>query len=82
MIILRKIVRACLKNHSRYLYNDAYALYSPLCVIFAPNSVNIAREQLRNGQISEDEYFEWKINWPDTSSNIDHKKCSYQWRRK
>ncbi len=35
--------RACLKNHSRHLYNDAYASYSPLCVIFAPNSVNIAR---------------------------------------
>ena len=28
--------RACLKNHSRHLY-------APLCVIFAPNSVNIAR---------------------------------------
>ena len=36
MIILRKIVRACLKNHSRYLY-------APLSVIFAPNSVNAAR---------------------------------------
>ena len=28
--------RACLKNHSRHLH-------APLCVIFAPNSVNIAR---------------------------------------
>ena len=35
--------RACLKNHSCHLYNDAIASYSPLCVIFAPNSVNIAR---------------------------------------
>ena len=29
-------LRAYLKNHSRHLY-------APLCVIFAPNSVNIAR---------------------------------------
>ena len=35
--------RACLKNHSYHLHNDAYASYSPLCEIFAPNSVNIAR---------------------------------------
>ncbi|MDE7321424.1 MAG: hypothetical protein K2N73_01610 [Lachnospiraceae bacterium] len=36
-------LRACLKNHSCHLYNDAYASYSPLCVIFAPNSGYIAR---------------------------------------
>ena len=35
------IPRACLKNHSRHLYNDAIASYSPLCVIFAPHSVDI-----------------------------------------
>ena len=35
--------RACLKKHSCHLYNDAYASYSPLCVIFAPNSGYIAR---------------------------------------
>ena len=31
-----KVPRACLKNHSRHLH-------APFCVIFAPNSVNIAR---------------------------------------
>ncbi len=35
--------RACLKNHSHHLHYDAYASYSPLCVIFTPNSGYIAR---------------------------------------
>ncbi len=34
--------RACLKNHFCHLHNDAIASYSPLCVIFAPNSGYIA----------------------------------------
>ena len=35
--------RACLKNHSYHLHNDAKASYLPLCVIFASNSVDVAR---------------------------------------
>jgi len=47
----------------------------------------LRKEQLKSGVISEDEYFEWKINWPTTSSKVDFngkddKKCSYQWRKK
>ena len=34
-------MRACLKNNSYRLHNDAKASYSPLCVIFAPNSVDV-----------------------------------------
>ena len=33
----------------------------------------LRKEQLKNGEISEDEYFEWKINWPATSSDVDEK---------
>ena len=45
----------------------------------------LRKEQLKNGEISEDEYFEWKINWPATSSNVDEngndkKNNIYQWR--
>lgn len=37
-------------------------------------------------KISEDEYFEWKINWPATSSSVDEKgndkkNNSYKWRK-
>ncbi len=39
----RSSARACSKNHSRHLYNDAIASYSPLCVIFAPHSVDVTR---------------------------------------
>ena len=46
----------------------------------------LRKEQLKSGEISEDEYFEWKINWPATSSKVDYngkddKKCSYNWRK-
>ena len=28
----------------------------------------LRKEQLKTGEISEDEYFKWKINWPAISS--------------
>ena len=45
----------------------------------------LRKEQLKSGEISEDEYFEWKINWPASSSSVDEKgndNCnnSYQWK--
>lgn len=33
----------------------------------------LRKEQLKNGEISENEYFEWKINWSTTSSSVDEK---------
>ncbi|MCI9140757.1 MAG: XRE family transcriptional regulator, partial [Lachnospiraceae bacterium] len=47
----------------------------------------LRKEQLKSGEISEDEYFEWKINWPATSSKVDYngkddKKCSFKWRKR
>ncbi len=30
----------------------------------------LRKEQLKSGEISEDEYFEWKINWPASSSSV------------
>lgn len=33
----------------------------------------LKKEQLKNREISEDEYFEWKINWPASSSSVDEK---------
>lgn len=47
----------------------------------------LRKEQLKSGEISEDEYFEWKINWPSTSSKVDFNgkddmNCSYNWRKK
>lgn len=46
----------------------------------------LRKEQLKNGEISESEYFEWKINWPDTSRSIDEerndeKNYCYQWKK-
>ena len=43
----------------------------------------LRKEQLKSGEISE--YFEWKINWPASSSTVDEKgndkkNNSYQWK--
>jgi len=47
----------------------------------------LRKEQLKNGEISEDEYFEWKINWPATRSKVDFngkddQKCRFKWRKR
>lgn len=34
----------------------------------------LRKEQLKNGEISEDEYFEWKINWSATRSYVNEKE--------
>ncbi len=78
----------------RYYDNDDWPAHPPVGMWLQYGLVNdfmrewcLRKEQLQNGEISEDEYFEWKINWPATSSKVDYngkddKKCSYQWRKK
>ncbi len=78
----------------RYYDNDDWPAHAPVGMWLEYGLVNdfmrewcLRKEQLKNGEISEDEYFEWKINWPATSSKVDYngkddKKCSYQWRKK
>ena len=84
-------------NHSddksvRYYDNDDWPAYPPVGMWLEYGLVNdfmcewcLRKEQLKSGEISEDEYFEWKINWPATSSSVDEKghdkkNSSYQWR--
>ena len=76
----------------RYNDSDEWPAHAPVGMWLDYGLVNeflrewcLRKEQLKNGEISEDEYFEWKINWPATSSNVDEngndkKNNIYQWR--
>lgn len=76
----------------RYYDNDDWPTHAPVGMWLDYGLVNeflrewcLRKEQLKSGEISEDEYFEWKINWPATSSNVDEngndkKNNIYQWR--
>ena len=77
----------------RYYDNDDWPAHAPVGMWLEYGLVNdfmrewcLRKEQLKNGDISEDEYFEWKINWPATSSKVDYngkddKKCNYKWKK-
>ena len=42
---------------------------------------DIRKEELKFGQITKDEYFEWKINWPMTCDDCGKHEPMKQWRR-
>lgn len=77
----------------RYYDNDGWSAHAPVGMWLDYGLVNeflrewcLRKEQLKNGEISEDEYFEWKINWPASSSSVDErghdkKNNSYQWKK-
>ena len=77
----------------RYNDSDEWPAHAPVGMWIDYGLVNeflrewgLRKEQLKSGEISEDEYFEWKINWPVSSSSVDEKgndkkNNSYQWRK-
>lgn len=77
----------------RYNDSDEWPAHAPVGMWIDYGLVNeflrewcLRKEQLKSGEISEDEYFEWKISWFATSSKVafsgeDDKKCSYNWRK-
>lgn len=42
---------------------------------------SIRKKELSIGQITSDEYFEWKINWPQTCDDCGKHEPSKKWRR-
>ena len=64
----------------RYNDSDEWPAHAPVGMWIDYGLVNeflrewgLRKEQLKSGEISEDEYFEWKINWPASSSSVDEK---------
>ena len=37
-------------------------------------------DELKSGEITRDEYFEWKINWPYTCDDCEKFEPKKQWR--
>jgi len=40
------------------------------------------KQELRAGEISREEYFEWKLNWPRTCDDCGKIEPAYKWRKK
>ena len=41
----------------------------------------IRKQELRNGEITDAEYLEWKLNWPDTCDDCRKHEPKKGWRR-
>ena len=84
-------------NHSddksvRYYNNDNWPAQPPIGMWLEYGLINdfiwewcLRKEQLKAGELSEDEYFEQKIIWSATSSSVDEngndkKNNSYKWK--
>ena len=77
----------------RYHNSDNWPAHPPVGMWFNYRILNdflkewtLRKEELKSGAITRDEYFEWKINWPASSSSVDEKghdkkNSSYQWRK-
>jgi len=80
-------------NTIRYNDNDNWPAHPPVGIWFDYGLLNdflrewtLRKKQLQNKTISQEEYFEWKLNWPGTSSKVDEHghdsgRCSIKWRK-
>ena len=71
----------------RYHDTDSWPAHSPVGMWMNYGVVNqfmkewlIRKEELKLGQITKDEYFEWKINWPQTCDDCGKKEPLKAWR--
>ena len=71
-------------------YHDSaeWPIYLPMAIWFDSGSLNNfirewmdRKQELKNGEITLDEYFEWKLNWPDTSDGCGRFEPKFKWRR-
>ena len=42
----------------------------------------VRQQEYRAGEITREEYFEWKLNWPDTCDDLGKVTPMIQWRKK
>lgn len=41
----------------------------------------VRQQEYRAGEITKEEYFEWKLNWPDTCDDLGKATPNIQWRK-
>ena len=70
-----------------YHDTDEWPARSPVAMWFNGGMINdFMREWLnrmdekRAGLITKDEYFEWKLNWPDTCDDCGKREPKKRWR--
>ena len=71
-----------------YHDNDSWPAHAPVCMWFDYGVLNdflkewvVRMDELKSGVITRDEYFEWKINWPQTCDDCGKREPSKQWRK-
>ena len=73
---------------ARYEPSDNWPLHPPVAMYFNALVDDYMREWLvrqqeyRAGEITREEYFEWKLNWPDTCDDLGKVTPTIQWRKK
>ena len=67
--------------------NDSWPAHAPVCMWFDYGVLNdflkewvVRMDELKSGETTRDEYFEWKINWPQTCDGCGKYKPKKQWR--
>ena len=70
-----------------YHDNDSWPAHAPVCMWFDYGVLNdflnewvVRMDELKSGEITRDEYFEWKINWPQTCDGCGKYEPKKQWR--
>ena len=70
----------------RYHDSDSWPAHSPVGMWFNYGILNdflkewtLRKEELKSGKITRDEYFEWKINWPQTCDGCGKYEPKKQW---
>ena len=69
-----------------YHANDSWPAHAPVCMWFDYGVLNdflkewvVQMDELKSGVITRDEYFEWKINWPQTCDGCGKYEPKKQW---
>ena len=71
----------------RYHDSDNWPAHPPVGMWFNYGVLNefmkewvLRKEELKSGEITRDEYFEWKINWPQTCDDCGKHEPNRKWR--
>ena len=71
----------------RYHDNDSWPAHPPVGLWINYGLVNnfmkewvVRKDELKSGKITKDEYFEWKINWPQTCDDCGKHEPMKQWK--
>ncbi len=69
------------------IFSDNWPAHPPVGMWFNYGVLNdfmkewvLRKDELKSGKITRDEYFEWKINWPQTCDGCGQYELKRQWR--